>query len=132
MSKYLLLALTLFSASAMAQITDRELPAEWENLVKGARHMDRFLPMEGSVMSADVWGCKDIKPRLVDNGIELPGVSFWGGNIIKGEDGLYHLLVCGWPENSPRGHMFWSKSTVFHATSENSYGPFKVVSSIGK
>ena len=132
MSKYLLLALTLFSASAMAQITDRELPAEWENLVKGARHMDRFLPMEGSVMSADVWGCKDVKPRLVDNGIELPGVSFWGGNIIKGEDGLYHLFVCGWPENSPRGHMFWSKSTVFHATSENSYGPFKVVSSIGK
>ena len=132
MRKFLFLALTLLSASAMAQITDRELPAEWENLVKGARHMDRFLPMEGRVMSADVWGCNDVKPRLVDNGIEQEGVSFWGGNIIKGEDGLYHLFVCGWPENSPRGHMFWSKSTVFHATSENSYGPFKVVSSIGK
>jgi len=116
----------------MAQITDRERPAEWDNLIPGGRYMDRFEYMQGSTLSADVWGCESVRPRLVDNGIELPDVSFWGGNILKGEDGLYHLFVCGWPENSPRGHMFWSRSTVFHATSTNSYGPFKIVSHIGK
>lgn len=132
MKKKLLVLLSLFSVSAFAQITDRERPAEWKNLVKGARHEDRFEPMEGNVLKSDVWGCKNVVPRLVDNGIEMPGVSFWGGNIIKGEDGLYHMFVCGWPENSPRGHMFWSNSTVFHATSKTSHGPFKIVNHIGK
>jgi len=122
----------LLMGSAFAQITDRELPAEWANLVPGARHMDRFEPMQGKVLSSNVWGCKDVLPRFVDNGIEQEGVSYWGGNIIKDEAGLYHLFVCGWPEDSPRGHMFWSKSTVFHAVSQNSYGPFKVLNSIGK
>lgn len=133
MKKYFsVLLAAMLVGSAFAQITDRERPAEWEGLVEGARHMDRFEPMKGSVLSSDVWGCKDVLPRFVDNGIELPGVSFWGGNIIKDKDGLYHLFVCGWPENSPRGHMFWSRSTVFHATSTTSHGPFKVVNSIGK
>ena len=70
--------------------------------------------------------------RYVDNGIELPDISFWGGNILQTSDGKYHLYVCGWPESSPKGHMFWSNSTVYHATCDNPYGPFKVENSVGK
>ena len=79
-----------------------------------------------------IWGTDGIQNRYVDNGIELPDKSFWGGNILQTEDGLYHLYVCGWPENSPRGHMFWSNSTVYHTVSENLSGPYKIVNSIGK
>lgn len=133
MRKFLfLIAASLYVASASAQITVRERPAEWNQLVKGARFMDRFLPMPDGKQSKGVWGADSVQNRYVDNGIELPETSFWGGNILQTSDGKYHLYVCGWPENSPKGHMFWSNSTVYHAVCDNSVGPFKVQNSVGK
>ncbi len=115
-----------------AQIVERERPAEWKQLVKGARFMDRFLPMPAGVKAKGIWGADSVRNRYVDNGIELPEISFWGGNILRTSDGKYHLYVCGWPEDSPKGHMFWSNSTVFHAVCDNSVGPFVIENSIGK
>lgn len=77
-------------------------------------------------------GGDSVKYRFIDNGIELPETSFWGGNILQTPDGKYHLFVCGWPENSPKGHMFWRHSTVYHATSEYVHGPFAIQDTIGK
>ena len=119
------IALTLIVTSitginVQAQITDRERPAEWDNLVPGARFMDRFLPMPQGKTAKGIWGADSVQNRYVDNGIELPNISFWGGNILQTKDGIYHLYVCGWPENSPNGHMFWGNSTVYHATSNSS------------
>lgn len=82
----------LISHSSFSQITERERPAEWKQLVKGARFMDRFLPMKGNVLSSDTWGADCVLPRYVDNGIEDGIWSYWGGNIRKGEDGKYHLF----------------------------------------
>lgn len=113
-------------------MTERERPSEWQNLVKGARFVDRLLPMKGEVLSSDVWGADSVRPRLVDNGIELSGTSFWGGNILQTPDSKYHLFVCGWPEDSPKGHMFWPKSTVFHAVGDKLEGPYTVCDTIGK
>lgn len=115
-----------------AQITERERPVEWDNLIKGARFMDRFEAMPEGILSSDVWGAKNVIPRFVDNGIESKKLSFWGGNILQTSDGLYHLFVCGWPENSPKGHMFWSKSTVFHAVSKQLHGPYSIKGNVGK
>ena len=117
---------------AVAQVEERQRPAEWEQLVLGGRHMDRFETMAPSRTARANWGAEAVRNRYVDNGIEQDGISFWGGNILKGQDGQYHLYVCGWPENSPKGHMFWGNSTVFHATSRNLGGPYKVQNSIGK
>lgn len=122
----------LISHSSFSQITERERPAEWKQLVKGARFMDRFLPMKGNVLSSDTWGADCVLPRYVDNGIEDGIWSYWGGNIRKGEDGKYHLFVCGWLECSPKGHMEWPNSYVFHTVSDNLTGPFKPVCIIGK
>jgi len=94
--------------------------------------MDRFETMPGSGAVHAAWGTEAVRNRYVDNGIEADGMSFWGGNILKSEDGLYHLYVCGWPENSRGGHSFWGNSTVFHATSVNLGGPYKVVNSLSK
>lgn len=122
----------LISHSSFSQITERERPAEWKQLVKGTRFMDRFLPMKGNVLSSDTWGADCVLPRYVDNGIEDGIWSYWGGNIRKGEDGKYHLFVCGWLECSPKGHMEWPNSYVFHTVSDNLTGPFKPVRIIGK
>ena len=129
---FFLIAARFFLTSVDAQITERERPAEWQHLVKGARFMDRFLPMPDGIQIKGIWGTDSVLNRYVDNGIELPGVSFWGGNILQDTDGKYHLFVCGWPEDSPKGHMFWSNSTVFHAVSDRLEGPFKIQNSVGK
>ncbi len=75
------LILFLFVTEGNAQITDRERPEEWKDLVSGGRFMDRFLPMpvQGSLTS-DTWGAENVKPRYVDNGIEDNEWSYWGGN----------------------------------------------------
>lgn len=127
-----ILAGLLFGTNAFAQITERPRPKEWDNLVPGARFIDRFLSMPQGQLSTDVWGSKNVLPRYVDNGIEDAGRSYWGGNILHEADSLYHLFVCGWPENSPKGHMFWPNSTVYHAVSYNSIGPFAIKDTIGK
>lgn len=122
----------LLACTATAQVEERTRPAEWDNLVLGGRHMDRFETMPESRVTHANWGAEAVRNRYVDNGIERDDMSFWGGNILKGKDGLYHLYCCGWPEDSRNGHMFWGNSTVFHATSKNLSGPFKVQNSIGK
>lgn len=133
MKKVLLLVVTSFlCASLYAQVTERQYPAEWARLVKGGRFIDRFLPMPDGIQADATWGSDSVLNRYTDNGIELSRISFWGGNILQTSDGKYHLYVCGWPENSPKGHMFWSNSTVYHAVSSQSIGPFKIQNSIGK
>lgn len=130
--RHLTLLLLLFPTMMNAQITERQRPAEWDNLVLGGRHMDRFETMPESRIARANWGAEAVRNRYIDNGIEQDGISFWGGNIIQDKDGLYHMYVCGWPENSPKGHMFWSNSTVFHTTSRQLSGPYKIENSIGK
>lgn len=125
-------AMLLVTNSVCSQVTHRERPKEWDQLVDGARFMDRFLPMQGRVLSSDTWGAAGVRPRYIDNGVEDRIWSYWGGNIRKGDDGKYHLFVCGWLECSPKGHMEWSNSYVFHTVSDNLTGPFKPVSIIGK
>lgn len=122
----------MLGTSLQAQITERERPAEWSQLIEGARFMDRFLPMPQGKTAKGIWGTDSILNRYVDNGIEDSKISFWGGNILQTQDGKFHLYVCGWPEDSPRGHMFWGNSTVFHATCDNSIGPFKIENTVGK
>lgn len=120
------------AAQAQAQVTERERPAEWAKLVPGARFMDRFRPMEGSDLRSDVWGAEYVKPRFVDNGIEDAFWSYWGGNIVKGEDGRWHLFVAAWLEASEKGHMEWGNSWVVHATAPTQHGPFRPQQIVGR
>ena len=77
-------------------------------------------------------GADSVRPRYIDNGIERPDISFWGGNILQTPDRKYHLFVCGWPESAPKGHMEWPNSTVYHATGDHLHGPFVLQDTIGK
>ena len=130
--KLLLLVFVINCPDLFGQAIERPRPAEWSQLVNGARFIDRFLPMPPGTLSSDTWGAACVIPRYVDNGIEDPKWSYWGGNIIRGDDGKFHLFVCGWLENSPRGHGEWGNSLVFHTVCDNSVGPFKVKEIIAK
>lgn len=131
--KNVLLVAALFSStSSFSQIAERPRPAEWSKLVHGARFIDRFLPMPAGTLSHDTWGADGVLPRYVDNGIEDRTWSYWGGNILKGNDGKYHLFVCGWLESSAKGHFEWPNSIVFNAVCDNTVGPFIVKDTIGK
>lgn len=118
--------------SLFGQSVERERPAEWAGLVPGGRFMDRFLPMEGSVLSSDTWGTAEVRPRYVDNGIEDRIWSYWGGNIIKGDDGRYHAFIAAWLEASAKGHSEWPDSYVVHAVGDTPHGPFRPVDIVGK
>lgn len=127
----LLFALFAGSISSTAQITERPRPESWKQLVKGAAFKDRFLPMPKGKLSSATWGGANVLPRYIDNGIEDRERSYWGGNILQGPDGLYHLFVCGWPENSPKGHGQWPRSIVYHTVSNNRFGPYSIKDTIG-
>ncbi|KAA6334818.1 hypothetical protein EZS27_016898 [termite gut metagenome] len=128
----LIVMLLLTNTNLFAQITERPRPAEWSQLVKGARFMDRFLPMTGKNLSSDTWGAEGVVPRYIDNGLEDHTYSYWGGNILRGDDNKYHLFVCGWLESSSKGHHEWPNSIVYYAVSDNPAGPFVVKETIGK
>lgn len=116
-------------------------------LCNGGQFMDLLLPMEGSIAATESdWGTTAGEEtnqkyagtwagtlgRWKDNGIEDTERSYWGGNIIKGTDGKYHIYVSGWPESTARGHMAWSSaSRVYHVVSDNVWGPYTYVSDIG-
>lgn len=123
----------VFTFKTSGQTIERPRPKEWEGLVYGGRFMDRFLPMPNiGELNSNTWGDSAVIPRYTDNGIENDTWSFWGGNIIQGDDGKYNMYVCGWLESSPQGHETWPESTVFHAVSDNSFGPFVIKDRIGK
>ena len=131
----------VFSALFICMITSAQ------TLINGGQFMDLLLPMEGSVAAtAGDWGTsagENTDPKYAgswegtlgrwkDNGIEDATRSYWGGNIIKGDDGKYHIYVSGWPESTTKGHMAWSSaSRVYHVKSDNVWGPYEYVSDIG-
>ncbi|MDZ8120004.1 glycoside hydrolase family protein [Pontiella agarivorans] len=116
-------------------------PSEYvppSGLVRGGAFIDRFLPIpvSGSLRS-DVWGATNVVPRDVNNGLEDDEYSYWGGNIIVGDDGKNHLFVCRWPEDNVKGggkasgHNTWWAAEVVHAISDGPLGPYKVIDVIG-
>jgi len=129
---FTLILMILLVVESSSQVTERKRPEEWDNLVYGGRFMDRFLPMpvEGK-LTYNTWGAPNVIPRYAENGLEDEEWSYWGGNAKVGEDGKFHLFVCGWREDSPQGHMYWRRSTVFHAIADDSFGPYKVIDTIG-
>lgn len=74
------------------------------------------------------------KKAIIDYQIELGEVSpksvfvndtmsIWGGSLVKGEDGFYHMLYAQWPKNI--GWEWVNYSVISHAVSESPFGPFK-------
>lgn len=50
-------------------------------------------------------------------------MSIWGGSLIKGGDGMYHLFYSRWKKDL--GWAWVTHSEIAHAVSDSPFGPFK-------
>lgn len=48
--------------------------------------------------------------------------SVWGGSLVKGEDGMYHLFYSRWQKSL--GWAWETSSEIAHAVSQSPFGPF--------
>lgn len=49
--------------------------------------------------------------------------SIWGGSVVKGADGLYHMFYSRWEKEL--GWAWETDSEIAHAVAESPFGPFK-------
>lgn len=50
-------------------------------------------------------------------------MSIWGGSLVKGDDGLYHMYYSRWPK--ALGWAWVTDSEIAHAVSPSPFGPFE-------
>ncbi len=106
-----------------------KVPAD---IVPGGAFIDRILPMPvPNGLRSDTWGGTNVRPRVVENGLEDPAWSYWCMSVHREADGLYHIFATRWSEADPRGHNAWPDSRVIHATSTSPTGPFTVKQEVG-
>jgi hypothetical protein len=81
-------------------------------------------PIVCSPLSSATWGVAGVLPRDTCQGIESaqgagvpPADYYWDGQIIKANDGKYHMFMSTWPGTSPNGFGDWTSSNAFHAVS---------------
>jgi hypothetical protein len=82
-------------------------------------------------LSSDSWGVAGVLPRDLSNGIESakgagvhPDYYYWDGQIIKAEDGKYHLFMSTFSGDTNFG-TGWLNSDAYHAVSQtNVLGPY--------
>lgn len=76
-------------------------------------------------LTSDTWGTENVLPREVNIGIEDDEYNYWGGDVVTGGDGQYHLFVARWSKE--HGHDGWrDESHVVRATADDPMGPFEV------
>ncbi|MFI3278807.1 MAG: hypothetical protein SNH28_08575, partial [Rikenellaceae bacterium] len=99
------------------------------DLAPGASFSDLIQPMPITTpLTSATWGGDNVLPRDINNGIESPDWTYWGGRpVLDPHDSKYHILVTRWSEKALKGHWEWPRSTVAHAMSDNPIGPYRVV-----
>ena len=125
------------------------IAANAEELVIGGQFKDRILPMQGSITLKEIkagtaadyadwietngtlWGESGVQGRYLDNGLETKGISWWGGNIVRSTDGLYHAYVAWW-DATTRAHSYWPNSDIYHVVSDSLHGPYRRVENLGR
>ncbi len=76
-------------------------------------------------LSKHAWGAPNVLPRDPQNGLEdttIKKYCYWDGQIIKAQDGKYHMFASRWNESA--GHNGWFGSQAVHAVSDSLTGPY--------
>ena len=88
--------------------------------------IDYFLPMPiQSPLVSNVWGAPGVFPRDPQNGLEdttMKQWCYWDGQIIKAQDGKFHMFASRWDQ--AKGHGGWGGSSAVHAVSDKAIGPY--------
>ena len=86
------------------------------------------------ILIIGIVACQPAKQESVDLKIALGRIanqsvfsndtmSIWGGSVVKGEDGLYHMFYSRWPKHL--GWVWVSHSEIAHAVAESPFGPYQ-------
>ena len=89
-------------------------------------------PVTCSPLSSATWGVAGVLPRDLCNGIESakgagvpPDYYYWDGEIIRAQDGKYHLFMSTWA-GSAGFNPGWTGSDAYHAVSAmGPLGPYE-------
>lgn len=89
-----------------------------------------FLAFSLQVLAQDNLKISDRISEIDETNIfKTEGFYNWGGSIIKGEDGKYHLFYSRWPKESKfTGWLLFSE--IAHATSDSPFGPWTYVETV--
>src|SRR5690349_16618571 len=78
-------------------------------------------PIVCSPLSSATWGVAGVLPRDTCNGIESakgaavpPEFYYWDGQIIRAQDGKYHMFMSTW-SGSAGFNPGWQSSDAYHA-----------------
>ena len=66
-----------------------------------------------------------IQPAPVGGGLTMKDYWVWGGSVIKGEDGLYHMYAARWPKVLLFHPGWMTDSEIVHAISKTPEGPYE-------
>ena len=70
--------------------------------------------------------CGLVLPTRLSNHYSEDEFFVWGANLIRGDDGFFHLFYSRWRKAQTSGFYGWvSKSEIAHAVSTEPNGPFK-------
>jgi hypothetical protein len=65
-----------------------------------------------------------IQPAPVGGGFRMDDYWVWGGSVIQGEDGRYHMFASRWPKTLPFFAGYQTHSEVVRAVADTPEGPY--------
>ncbi|MFC3122727.1 glycoside hydrolase family protein [Agaribacter flavus] len=91
--------------------------------------IDFFLPIprQSKNQPGRLWGSDAVQMRDPANGLEssAPDYCYWDGQIVKADDGKYHMYASRWDQSYPHGKGWKVGSKAIHAVSDKAIGPYK-------
>lgn len=81
--------------------------------VSAGETVERFPGQTLSVPARDAFSMKDY--------------WIWGGSVVCGEDGKYHMFASRWPRDLPMSPHWLTNSEVVHAVADSAEGPYEFV-----
>lgn len=100
------------------------------NVIEERSLIDFFLPIPITtplVGEGETWGKSSVMPRDTTNGLEdasLQNWCYWDGNILKGDDGKYHMYASRWGQQYAHGIGWTVDSKGVHAVSDSLLGKY--------
>ena len=92
-------------------------------------------PITCDSLSSETWGVDGVLPRDLCNGIESargagigPEYYYWDAQIIRAQDGQYHMFMSTWNATTASFNPGWLDSDAYHAiSSQGVLGPYERV-----
>ena len=85
------------------------------------------LPIAAPVARAAASGgfINRLQPAPPDGGFSMKGYWVWGGSVMRGEDGKYHMFATRWPTSLRFEQHRLTNSEIVRAVSDKAVGPYE-------